>query len=478
MTPIGHILHMPYGKTPAGYIPLISGGSYDPIAYPALDKYITDNGGVSGTLPTIGGSHTGSIFIKSHDFSRVPGAFSTDAIEQRIQENTAKINQIPGLRTAMPPPDAYLPLISDLRMREGIGEPDRIDVSDAQDGSQMVPISTVSAEFSRASTATYVDKSGVLRTAAVDEPRFEKDGILVEGESTNLVRYSNDFSNAAWIARGNTSKADGDTFLGNPSARITSTTNVGGGSNNDYRQGISGFTAGADITISFWAKRISGERRVSVILGGISASLEITDVWDRYVIQGTTLNTQHSVFFVSGQASTIVFDLACVQVELQIFPTSYIPTSGTAVTRAAESLSIKGDNLSLQDYTLALRGSFPKADDASLYQQRWPTGTDDNIRYLKYNNGGLEMRDLGAFNRDIGDFNNGMFVTAAGSTVKSYVDGSQVGSTEKPSTTSVIPSENIYLGSNRGTADFLNGHIRDVRIWNRILPIEQIRDIA
>ena len=33
-----------------------------------------------------------------------------------------------------------------------------------------------SATFTRASTATYVDRYGVLKTASIDEPRFEKEG--------------------------------------------------------------------------------------------------------------------------------------------------------------------------------------------------------------------------------------------------------------------------------------------------------------
>ena len=42
-------------------------------------------------------------------------------------------------------------------------------------------------KFKRASTATYINKSGVLTNAAIDEPRFEKDGLLIEGQRTNLL---------------------------------------------------------------------------------------------------------------------------------------------------------------------------------------------------------------------------------------------------------------------------------------------------
>ncbi|HEG2094903.1 TPA: phage tail protein [Escherichia coli] len=44
--------------------------------------------------------------------------------------------------------------------------------------------------FKRASKATYINKSGVLTEAAIDEPRFERDGLLIEGQRTNLLLNS------------------------------------------------------------------------------------------------------------------------------------------------------------------------------------------------------------------------------------------------------------------------------------------------
>ncbi|MDT9186069.1 phage head spike fiber domain-containing protein, partial [Limnospira sp. PMC 289.06] len=57
----------------------------------------------------------------------------------------------------------------------------------------------------RASTATYVDAAGRIRTAAVNKPRYtfnpetgERLGSLVEEQRTNLVSWSEDFDNATW----------------------------------------------------------------------------------------------------------------------------------------------------------------------------------------------------------------------------------------------------------------------------------------
>lgn len=59
--------------------------------------------------------------------------------------------------------------------------------------------------FTRASTATYCGRTGLLTQAAVDEPRLEYDpttgaarGLLIEEARTNTLLRSQEFSNASW----------------------------------------------------------------------------------------------------------------------------------------------------------------------------------------------------------------------------------------------------------------------------------------
>ena len=63
--------------------------------------------------------------------------------------------------------------------------------------------------FTRASTATYVDGDGALRTATTNEARFnhspttgESLGLLVEEARTNLCLYSQAISTAPWAPNG------------------------------------------------------------------------------------------------------------------------------------------------------------------------------------------------------------------------------------------------------------------------------------
>ncbi len=70
-----------------------------------------------------------------------------------------------------------------------------------------------SLEFGRASTGTYTDQNGIIRTTIPGEPRFaynpetgESLGLLMEEARTNSQRYSGNMS--AWARTGVTGTAD------------------------------------------------------------------------------------------------------------------------------------------------------------------------------------------------------------------------------------------------------------------------------
>ena len=68
-------------------------------------------------------------------------------------------------------------------------------------------VGTGPATFTRASPATYVDPdTGFVTVASSGTPRFEANGLLMEGPSENIVTYSNDFSQPSYTKQ-NTSVA-------------------------------------------------------------------------------------------------------------------------------------------------------------------------------------------------------------------------------------------------------------------------------
>ena len=86
-----------------------------------------------------------------------------------------------------PLPDVWIPFNDSLDMITGFSPSyKKIVIGDDEitmPGDKIV-------KFKRASTATYVNKSGVFTIAEIDEPRFEKDGLLIEGQRTNYILNS------------------------------------------------------------------------------------------------------------------------------------------------------------------------------------------------------------------------------------------------------------------------------------------------
>jgi hypothetical protein len=54
-------------------------------------------------------------------------------------------------------------------------------------------------EFIRASEGSYINRYGLISTANIDEPRFEKNGLLIESRATNSILWSENFGKTDWV---------------------------------------------------------------------------------------------------------------------------------------------------------------------------------------------------------------------------------------------------------------------------------------
>ena len=226
-------------------------------------------------------------------------------------------------------------------------------------------------QVTRASKATYFDADGVMQTADDNELRIDHDpvtgdplGALIEGQSTNLFRYSEAFDNAAWTKTRATVIADAETAPDGETAmdKLVENTDIGG---HYIRQSI---TATNDPHCgSVFAK--AGERdHISVRLadsgGGNIIVQAVIDLSDGSVVSGTATVTDVGggvyrisvtgtptdgtcLFYVllhDGSSLTYEGDGTSglyvwgAQLETGSFATSYIKTEGSQVTRAAEAV--------------------------------------------------------------------------------------------------------------------------------------------
>jgi hypothetical protein len=202
--------------------------------------------------------------------------------------------------------------------------------------------------FTRASTATRVNASGLIESVASGIPRIDysqgSSALLLEPQRTNLITFSEDFAppqanynNASVLANTDISPdgtltADKVTFNGNFSA---------------VRKNFT-YLAGTTYTISFYAKRVSGVDSFIMFDSTNSvtiATFNFTNEWVRYTVTFTPAITSTLVYWVrieGGSTSANTFLIWGAQVEVGSNATSYIPTLSTSVTRLADVASKTG----------------------------------------------------------------------------------------------------------------------------------------
>ncbi|MEC9845277.1 prophage tail fiber N-terminal domain-containing protein [Escherichia marmotae] len=119
---------------------------------------------------------------KASAASQTAAKASEDAAREYASQAAEPYKQV-----LQPFPDVWIPFNDSLDMITGFS-PSYKKIVIGDDEITMPGDKVV--KFKRASKATYINKSGVLTEAAIDEPRFERDGLLIEGQRTNYMLNS------------------------------------------------------------------------------------------------------------------------------------------------------------------------------------------------------------------------------------------------------------------------------------------------
>ena len=373
--------------------------------------------------------------------------------------------------------------------------------------------------FTRASTATYFNSAGTLTSAAINEPRLDYNpstlaaqGLLIEEARSNLATYSAQFDNASGWTMGSGIIVTSNVITA-PDGTISADQLASSGATG-FLEKVLAITSGTTYTFSCFFKK-QNTSTVAILLYGThfnSGGANVTGTYNLDTGVATGVNGTASMVSVgngwyrcvltkdattSGSFSQQAIRLANAtadlyawgyQIEAGSFATSYIPTTTTALTRAADVASVN----TLSPWYNAVEGTlfaeFVKSsntaasriatfsDGTANDQIRLNSTVSTNIRpdWQIVDGGVSEANVLGT---------SEVAVNAIGKIAGVYKanDFQQAtnGSLGVADTVGTVPTVNVLgLGINQAGTGQLNGYLRRITYWPRRLSDAELQSIT
>lgn len=367
--------------------------------------------------------------------------------------------------------------------------------------------------FTRASSGSYFDSNGVMQFASTNTPRFDHNpvtgeslGLLIEEQRTNLIKWSEDYTNNLWTKQASvtvTSNTDTAPDGSLTADRITADSGFGVFQNIEVSVGVTVvqsvfIKAGTANSLMF--RDFNGAGRHIVInpntgtittTSGVllaSGSVNCGNGWFRYYFSYTT-DSSGVVGTLrpdnSGLAKTFIVWGAQVEIG-QKFPTSYLPTTSATTTRAADSALISGVNFSswynqirgtiLGEYRYLSTGvanqyAFSVNNNSANESINIITSTPNSGRVV-ITTGGVSQADFGSFSFSSGQLVKRAIAIASNDAATVINNGTvATDNTVNPPT----PSQLSIGAANYIPGSQINGHIKRIAYWNRRLANTELQ---
>jgi hypothetical protein len=384
--------------------------------------------------------------------------------------------------------------------------------------------------FTRASTATFFDSAGVLTSAAIDAPRLDYNpstlaaqGLLIEESRTNSIRNNTMVGAVAGTPGTLPTNWTGGTTVDGLAREVVGTGTENGINYIDVRYSGTSGTAGNSTLITFDANNFIVAANGQTWTGSIYARLvsgSLTNVTlltlnVRYNdAAGASLTSQNTAFtptssfarvtntFTAANASTafvnaglvanftdssavdITLRIGLPQLELGAFATSVIPTTTTALTRAADVASVN----TLSPWYNATEGTLYAESAAIAFNARPATfndGTASNAIALVQTAstigqnvyvGNVFQGTAGV----VGTYTTNTIYKQASAYKLNDAQDAVNGTTNATDTTLNVPTvSQLLIGQGRsGTATMSNSYIRRITYYPRRLSNAELQAIT
>lgn len=346
--------------------------------------------------------------------------------------------------------------------------------------------------FSRDSSGQRINAEGRMQNCTDGEPRFDYDrvtleprGLLLEGQSTNNILQSSSIHPDVVSPWGDDGVAVYETEVLAPDGSADAVRMTGGSADVVVRQDIWTGAIG-EKTISVWLRspvqmivKIQC-RDASSWSNGNAEMVEVTTKWQRFSVTGVT--TTNGARFGLGGGNSItdgsVLEMWGAQVEAGGIATSYIPTTTSVVTRAADIL--KDENLAYyrQEVGTLLIDFVPFTHTSNFPESFSLTGGGDKLfSYFNIGTNQTSIKHEGYFDAGSSGYalNLGERVRIAlryeAGNYKLYANGA-----------ALAGSANAYISNSIDALRFLNsymfGHLRSFKYWNHALSNVELERIT
>jgi hypothetical protein len=391
--------------------------------------------------------------------------------------------------------------------------------------------------FSRGTGATRVNASGFIEVVGTTTPRFDYDpvtlaprGLLIEEARTNLLTYSDDWSNAAWVknlttvAANATPSPDGTTNadrltetatsgehytsqqIAKAASNITYTHSVyfknGAGTRNFGISITDGTTGGYGAIFSTSGSVVSASFAIGSVVGWTFVSSAVTPAGNGWYRASLTVTSNLAIrldgvcYLVSGTTTSYAGDgtsnifIYGAQLEAGAFATSYIPTVASTVSRSADVATMTGTNFSSwynQSEGTFVVDSLRGAITTAAYMLTASDNTTAEYTGLLFTtsqrassivvDGSVTQVNL------VSAANAAPTNTQSKATIAYKLNDSNMavnGTALTDDTACTMPTVNrLYIGSDvNGGSLYLNGHIRAIAYYNTRLPNTQLQTLT
>jgi len=367
--------------------------------------------------------------------------------------------------------------------------------------------------LTRTTVANYTDIYGIVKEAGIDLPRFETDGLLVEGISTNEVLYSETLDDVYWEKLDSTILTDN---VISPSGLANADTIIGTDEVDEnivIRSGPIVSIVGEHVAVSAYVKagtktnvsiklsgRVTGNQQLTFdmvakeftaipSLATSSSFVELRDGWFRIQVVVTTDLAEDTRVVVGVYDATVVgteevIHVWGVQLERLPFISSYIKTLDIPVTRGADKYVVTGNNTPsgdaektiLVDYSLLPSGTIAYSSQRVLFDTE---GVQYNLLKVDVNTVDLSAYYGGNKYTVETDVTLERELTRVSYTVVKDGDNRYgVNGLITATDPSTIDSNSIPISIKLGwvsDASMLFGHIKNFKVYNKALTEDEIR---